>query len=111
MKTALRHLWDRQKGESPAAYARFLCYRNLGPARSLEDAYRRYLSSSKGQGDATGETAGEGGDSAEAGKGRKRPVVPGSWKRECSRYGWPARAAAARGTAGGIVRAARAPSR
>ena len=30
-------------GEPQAAYARFLIYRNLGPARTLEAAYRVYL--------------------------------------------------------------------
>lgn len=32
--------WDQLPGESDAAYARFLTYRNLGPSRSLESAYQ-----------------------------------------------------------------------
>lgn len=31
--------WEQREDESDAAYARFLVYRNLGPARSLDAAY------------------------------------------------------------------------
>ncbi len=31
--------WDKQLDESDAAYSRFLTYRNLGPARSIDAAY------------------------------------------------------------------------
>jgi hypothetical protein len=36
--------WDRQAEESAVLYTQILVYRDLGPARSLDRAYRRYLS-------------------------------------------------------------------
>lgn len=35
-----RKPWDRMDDESSAAYARFLVYRNLGPSRSVDKAYK-----------------------------------------------------------------------
>ncbi len=32
--------WERQPGESPRAYQAFRCYLNLGPGRTIVDAYR-----------------------------------------------------------------------
>jgi hypothetical protein len=63
--------WDRQTGEPPAAYARFLIFRALGPARSLGGAYGVYL----GEPDA------------------KRPA-PGRWRRDSVRWSWQERAVA-----------------
>jgi hypothetical protein len=34
--------WEQQEGESAADYARFLIYRNLGPARTIDAAYEIY---------------------------------------------------------------------
>ena len=42
------HPWDRQEGESAAAYLAFQAYLGLGPKRSLDAAYRgRYQKSNK----------------------------------------------------------------
>lgn len=71
-----RHPWDRLKGEPTATYARFLSYRNLGPLRTLAGAYRAHGGAPKGT---------ERSEAAEA---------PGSWRRECLKYGWAERAAA-----------------
>jgi hypothetical protein len=62
--------WLRQQGEPEAAYARFLIYRNLGPARSVRAAYLEH---------------------AGAAEGRERQI-PGSWQRECARWSWVSRA-------------------
>lgn len=59
--------WDRQPNESEAAYARFLAYRNLGPARSLDAAYR-------------------------VTKGDESLQAPGSWAQESARFEWVRRA-------------------
>lgn len=40
MEDQPRQPWDQQPGEPPEAYARFLVYRNLGPARTIEAAYK-----------------------------------------------------------------------
>ncbi len=64
--------WDRRRDEPKEAYARFLIYRNLGPARSLDRAYEVYLAMS-GQ-----ET-----------KGLERP---GSWARDSVAHQWANRA-------------------
>lgn len=58
--------WDQLPGEPDASYARFLVYRNLGPGRSLRDAYG-------------------------ATKGRKRHPS-GHYQREAADYDWQARA-------------------
>jgi hypothetical protein len=36
------HNWDQQPGEPNSDYAKFLVYRNLGTARSLDRAYRQH---------------------------------------------------------------------
>jgi hypothetical protein len=40
--------WDQREGEPEAAYVRFLIYRNLGPARSLDLAYRTFQEGQEG---------------------------------------------------------------
>lgn len=69
-----RKAWEQQEGEPDAAYARFLVYRNLGPARSLDDAYR----ASRGI----------------APKRTKTPQVSGQWKDDSARWKWVERATA-----------------
>jgi hypothetical protein len=69
-----REPWDQRPDEAPAAYARFLTYRNLGPTRSLDAAYQIY-----------------GGAPVGAKKPKRRP---GSWQRECRDLDWTARAEA-----------------
>jgi len=36
------HMWEPMEGESPLAFAAFEMYRRLGPARTVEEAWRRY---------------------------------------------------------------------
>jgi hypothetical protein len=61
--------WERRPGEPKTAYARFLIYRNLGPARSLAEAQKL------------------------ATKSHKKPTkVAGSWSDESARWGWVERA-------------------
>jgi hypothetical protein len=72
--------WDRQDGEPEAAYFRFLCYRNLGPGRSLAKAAALY----------TRQPAGPG----EARKGTRKATSPGRWHLESSRWAWVSRARA-----------------
>lgn len=64
--------WAQQKGEPPAAYARFLLYRNLGPARSLDAAYALYSKATEGN--------------------EKR--TPGNWNQESTQWKWQERATA-----------------
>jgi hypothetical protein len=59
--------WDRLPGEPAAAYARFLVYRNLGPARTLERAYAAY---------------------AGVPEGTERPLVPGRWRKDSAAWRW-----------------------
>jgi hypothetical protein len=58
--------WDRQPKEPPEAYARFLVYRNLGPGRTLDAAYR--VASNRTE------------------------KHNGMWGEESARYGWVQRA-------------------
>ncbi len=45
MNTAdMAEFWEQQPDESRAQYLQFLTYRNLGPCRTLDLAYRQYLS-------------------------------------------------------------------
>jgi hypothetical protein len=44
-----RQPWDQRPGETAAAYARFLIYRNLGLTRTVQAAYKVYLNSKKVQ--------------------------------------------------------------
>lgn len=70
MTDAPQSPWDQLPGEPPEAYARFLIYRNLGPARSLDAAYQ-----------------------ASAPKRSKSPSVSGQWKDDSADYNWRERAA------------------
>ncbi len=72
-----RVIWEQREGESNAAYARFLMYRNLGPTRSIDAAYRQHQSGR-----------------AKATKSRKKPYVPGQWIDDAARFDWVERASA-----------------
>jgi hypothetical protein len=72
--------WERQDGEPEAAYFRFLCYRNLGPGRSLAKAAELYTRQCGGRGAAK--------------KGTRKATSPGRWHVESSRWDWVARARA-----------------
>ena len=61
--------WDQQPNEGNAAYSHFLAYRNLGPTRTLEKAYRAI-------------------------KRNDTLSVPGNWAKESERYQWVDRATA-----------------
>jgi hypothetical protein len=63
-------LWEQQPDESQEAYARFLIYRNLGVARSLNKAYQIV----------PGRTGKE--------------KANGQWHEDCVKYNWVARASA-----------------
>jgi hypothetical protein len=63
-------VFQRQPGESPAAFAAFLCYRDLGPGRSVVEAYRQ-----------------------RTGKGSAKQAS-GEWNAWAVRFGWAERAAA-----------------
>jgi hypothetical protein len=67
--------WERQAehGESASAYAHFCYFRDLGPSRSRDAAFRAFLA------DQGREVAGT-------------EQAPGRWTRECSRWGWVERA-------------------
>jgi hypothetical protein len=70
------HYWDQLPGEAGAAYARFLIYRNLGPARSLQSAYQAYADSGKVQ------------------KGSKKLHASGQWQKDAKQFEWAERAQA-----------------
>lgn len=58
--------WERREGETSKAFAAFCVYRDLGPSRSVEKAYRQ-------------------------GIGRESAKIPGYFFAWASRYGWEAR--------------------
>lgn len=68
-----RKPWEQLPEEPDAAYTHFLIYRNLGPARSLDAAYRVFKGATK--------------------RG-KRLQAPSGWGRESAQYDWVSRAAA-----------------
>jgi hypothetical protein len=70
--------WDRLSGESEAQYARFLTYRNLGPARSLDAAYRLACRSPDTLADEPAD----------------RSSAPGNWRKDCVQFEWVRRATA-----------------
>jgi hypothetical protein len=78
-------VWEQLEGEPDAAYARFLSYRNLGPARSLNLAYQVRRGPSR-------EGPSVAGRRQKASKGGQR--APGSWYQECVRFDWKRRAEA-----------------
>ena len=47
MEAPQRYSWEIQEGEPEEWYANFLLYRNLGPSRSLDKAYRSVSESNK----------------------------------------------------------------
>jgi hypothetical protein len=65
--------WDQLSGESDAAYARFLFYLEIGPQRSIDEAYRQWNEKRP-------KTA------------RKRSKTPqaanGQWKDDSAKYRW-----------------------
>jgi hypothetical protein len=81
--TEQHQLWDRLPDEPAAAYARFLCYRNLGPMRSIEAAYAAYAAEAEAIPSRMGK----------APKGPKKPS-PGNWKADARQYRWRERAEA-----------------
>jgi hypothetical protein len=66
--------YDRQPGETQAAYTHFLYYRNLGPTRTIANAYRKYME-----------------DGGHKPKGKNRQTS-GHWHREANRHNWHDRA-------------------
>ena len=70
--------WERRPDESPAAWAAFQCYRDLGPARSLDEVDRRIYQSS---------TAPTEGQPSPAAKRRRGHI--GAWSRQ---HAWVERA-------------------
>lgn len=67
-----RKPWEQQEGEPDSAYARFCVYRDLGPSRTIEDAYKQH--------------------SGKAKKGAKRQYISGQWSRDSIAYDWVKRA-------------------
>jgi hypothetical protein len=65
-------IWEQQEGEPDEAYTRFLIYRNLGPARTIE----------KAAGLLHDET-----------KGKKTKVSTSQWTKDSAEYNWRERAA------------------
>lgn len=63
--------WEQLPNEPPEAYARFLVYRNLGPARTLDAAYT----------------------TANVGNRRKSSERSGTWQDNSTAYNWRERAA------------------
>jgi hypothetical protein len=76
--------WEQLRGEPKESFNRFLIYRNLGPARSLNLAYRYYLQS----------LPLDPSQPAKVAKGSKRQQAPGNWCSDSERYKWTKRAAA-----------------
>lgn len=74
--------WLQQPGESDAAYAAFVSYRDVGPGRTVDEAYRR----SKGVG-----AEGAPRDQQET-KGGAR--APGRWREWAKEWSWKDRATA-----------------
>jgi hypothetical protein len=72
-----RKPWEQRPDEPEAAFVRFLIYLNLGPGRSLNAAYRTFLS-----------------NLGEATEGHERPQAPGQWHRDMRLFGWLSRARA-----------------
>jgi hypothetical protein len=72
-------LWNRRPDEPDAAYVRFLIYRNLGPVRSLEAAYRKFM-----------EDLGE----IDAAKSCESLPVSGQWFKDSRSFDWVRRARA-----------------
>ena len=72
-----RDPWDRIEGESQEAYVRFLVYRNMGPRRTLDKAYRKFLK--------------EFYDGVEV---HEKTRAPGSWQDDSVGHFWGERASA-----------------
>ncbi len=85
---AERKPWDQQAGESDEQYAQFLIYRNLGPARSLDVAYRSVNSTATNR------------DKSRKGKKTSKNVptatvrASGQWAKNATAFNWAERAAA-----------------
>ncbi len=71
----MAELWDQQQDENRVAYMQFLTYRNLGPTRTIDGAYRAYLK-----------------DFALSEKVPER--APGNWREASSEFQWKHRAEA-----------------
>jgi hypothetical protein len=77
-------IWDQHEGEPDESYVRFLYYRNLGPTRSLADAYHFYIQAGEIE---TKEKA-----IVKASKRRKTLHVSGQWYDDSAKYQWEYRA-------------------
>lgn len=67
--------WERQYGETEPAFIAFLFYRNLGPSRSIDRAYRQFLADSDAAEDVP-----------------RRTHAPGNWGEYSVKYEWVHRA-------------------
>jgi len=68
--------WEQLSGEPDAAYTRFLIYRNLGPARSLDAAYRAFVGSSATK------------------RAKTQAKANGQWTKDSAQWNWDERARA-----------------
>src|SRR5437868_3147594 len=62
-------LWEQQIAESSRAFSAFARYRDLGPSRSLDRAYRCHI-------------------------GKEQATAPGTWRKWCTQFAWYRRATA-----------------
>ena len=89
----VRNTWDRLENEPESAYERFLAYRNLGPSRTVERAYRSLIGDAVApQPVATGAKNGKGKQAGK--KSAKKPSAPGQWVHDCAEYNWVQRVTA-----------------
>jgi hypothetical protein len=69
---AERKLWDRLDEEPATWFARFLCYLNLGPTRTVAEAHRLWTGTVR--------------------RGSRKCREPGSWQRASRAFRWKERA-------------------
>lgn len=82
--------WDQLEDEPPEAYVRFLIYRNLGPARTVDLAYSAYLAQMPSEPSAAAKR--RGGKKPPGPKAQSRAT--GVWWADSSAYDWKNRATA-----------------
>lgn len=66
--------WERLTDETEESYVRFLVYRNLGPMRSLDIAYKQFCNAHN--------------------RSKSPQYASGQWKDDCAKYSWVSRARA-----------------